>query len=51
MRRRLQVTVQLTRDALADPEAEAPILASDLTRHLKDRMMLDTELAVNLEWK
>ncbi len=51
MRRRLQVTVQLVRDAMADPEAEAPILESDLTRHLKDRMMLDTELAVNLEWK
>jgi hypothetical protein len=51
MRRLLRVTVQLMQDSLADPEAEAPILKSDLTRHLKDRMMMDTELAVNLEWK
>jgi hypothetical protein len=51
MRRLLKVTVQMTRDSMVDPEAEAPILTGDLTRHLKDRMMLDTELAVSLEWK
>ena len=51
MRRLLKVNVQLTRDSMVDPEAEAPILMSDLTRHLKERMMLDTELAVRVEWK
>ena len=49
MRRLLKVTVQLLRDSLADPEAEAPILAGDLMRHLKERMMMDTELSVSLE--
>jgi hypothetical protein len=49
---RLQrVTVHLDRDAFTDTAVEGPILEDGLARFLRTRLLFDTELRVQLEWK
>jgi hypothetical protein len=48
LQRAVQVRVHVNRDDFVDPATEAPILASDLQRHLTDRFPAGTNLTVEV---
>jgi hypothetical protein len=51
LRRIEQVKVWLSRDDFVDPEEEGRVLRDELTHHLAQRALYDTELRVELAWK
>ena len=50
LRRVQRVTVILDRNDFVDPGAESQMLQQDLSRHLQERMLYDTNLSLGVRW-
>jgi hypothetical protein len=46
-----RIRVQLDREAFLDPAEESRVLAQEMESYLRQRLLYDTELKIDLEWK